>query len=129
MCARLRGAASMVARIEEALESAGLSLPKHGVISQLAESGEPLPLSELAERLCCVRSNLTQLMDRLEAEGLVERVDDPADRRIVRAARTPLGAERQAAGARELERVQAEFQASFSKEDRRVLDRLLAAMV
>lgn len=129
MFALLRAAASIEARLEEALESAGLSLPKHGVLSQLAEAGEPLPLSELAERLCCVRSNMTQLMDRLEAEGLVERVDDPADRRIVRAALTPLGAERQAAGARELERVQAEFQASFSKEDRRVLDRLLAAMV
>ena len=30
---------------------------------------EPLPLSQLAERCSCVRSNITQLVDRLEADG------------------------------------------------------------
>ena len=69
MFALLKAAAAIEARLEDALGSAGLSLPKLGVLSQLAEAGEPLPLSELAGRLSCVRSNMTQLMDRLEAEG------------------------------------------------------------
>lgn len=124
----LKAAGAIEERLESALDQAGLSLAKHGVLTQLAEAGEPLPLSELAERLSCVRSNMTQLMDRLEAEGLVERVDDPSDRRIVRAALTPLGAERQAEGAKALEQVQTEFQASLSEEDRVLLDRLLAAL-
>jgi DNA-binding MarR family transcriptional regulator len=128
MFAFLKAAGAIHTRLERALETAGLSLAKHGVLSHLAEAGEPLPLSELAGRLCCVRSNMTQLMDRLEAEGLVQRVDDPSDRRIVRAALTPLGAERQAAGERELEKVQAEFHASLSSADRAVLDRILAAI-
>src|SRR5262249_375934 len=51
----------------------------------------------------------TQLMDRLEAEGLVRRVDDPTDRRGVRAVVTPLGVERQAAGALRVQRAQEEF--------------------
>ena len=52
-------------------------------------------LSELASRMICVRSNITQLMGRLEADGLVQREEDPHDRRCVRATLTPLGRERQ----------------------------------
>ena len=35
----------------------------------------------LAERLTCAKSNVTQLVDRLEADGLVRRKLDPSDRR------------------------------------------------
>lgn len=115
-------------RLESALKRAGLSLAKHGVLSHLVRASEPLALSELAERMCCVRSNMTQLMDRLEAEGLVRRVEDPADRRVVRAELTPLGEERQAAGAREVETVQTEFESMLSEGDRAALDRLLAGL-
>ena len=79
------------ARLEAALEPLGLSLAKFGALAQLAAAGEPLPLSTLAERRACVRSNITQLVDRLEAEGLVKRSDDPRDRRSVRAELTDEG--------------------------------------
>ena len=61
---------------------------------------QPISLSELAEKLTCVRSNITQLVDRLEADGLVKRIDDPADRRAVPREVTRLGRERHAAGAK-----------------------------
>lgn len=51
----------------------------------------PITLWELAERLCCTRSNVTQLMNRLEAQRLVRRAPDPADRRSVRAEITEEG--------------------------------------
>ena len=89
--------------LEKALEQVGLSLAKYGVISKLAEAGEPLNLSTLAERCSCVRSNMTQLIDRLEDEGLVQRVADPQDRRAIRALLTPLGGQRHADGVRALE--------------------------
>jgi DNA-binding MarR family transcriptional regulator len=38
--------------------------------------------------MACVRSNITQLIDRMQAEGLVRRIPDPQDRRSVRAALT-----------------------------------------
>jgi len=78
---------------------------KLAALTHLVEAGEPVPLGELAEQCACVRSNITQLVDRLEADRLVERVDDPADRRSLRAAITPLGRERQAAGARKVQEV------------------------
>jgi DNA-binding MarR family transcriptional regulator len=49
--------------------------------------------------MACVKSNITQLVDRLEADGLVARVADSADRRCVRAAITDAGRERFERGA------------------------------
>jgi DNA-binding MarR family transcriptional regulator len=79
------------ARLEDALAEIGLSPGKVGVLHTLAEAREPLPLSELASCNKCVRSNVTQLVDRLEADGLVRRVDDPDDRRVTRALLTHEG--------------------------------------
>jgi len=85
----LATAEAVEARLEEAVKP--LSLAKLGVLRPLAEASEPLPLSELANLQHCVRSNITQLMDRLEKEGLVRRRPDPSDRRSVLAALTPAG--------------------------------------
>jgi len=73
------------ARLEEALAGVGLSIAKFEPLSVLVREDRPVSLSELAEKLTCVRSNVTQLVDRLEADGLVKRAADPADRRAVRA--------------------------------------------
>ena len=114
--------------LEEALARVGLSLAKFGALTHLMEAGEPLNLSECAKKMTCVRSNITQLMDRLEADGLVRRVDDPQDRRAVRAAVTPLGVERQAAGAKEVARVQAELAKTLNGMDHGALQHALSAI-
>jgi DNA-binding MarR family transcriptional regulator len=119
---------SVEQRLEAAMEEVGLSGAKFSALTHLIEAGEPLSLGECAKRMTCVRSNITQLMDRLEAEGLVKRVDDPNDRRGVRAVVTPLGIERQAAGAKQLAQVQKEFAKTFSATDRDALARALAAI-
>src|SRR6266516_3728317 len=85
----LEAAGVVEARLEAAVGP--LSLAKLGVLRPLVEAKQPLPLSELAERQHCVRSNITQLVDRLEKEGLVRRRADPTDRRSVLAALTPAG--------------------------------------
>ena len=113
----LHAAQAIGDQIEEALGSVGLSMAKHSALTQLAQAGEPLTLSELAARLSCVRSNITQLVDRLEADGLVRRVDDPADRRSIRAELTALGLEKQAAGMLEVERVQEEIASRLTSAD------------
>jgi DNA-binding MarR family transcriptional regulator len=53
----------------------------------------PISMRELAERLKSDPSNLTGLIDRLEARGLVERRPDPTDRRIKGLALTAAGAQ------------------------------------
>lgn len=43
---------------------------------------EPLPMGELAQRLNCDSSNVTGIVDRLEAHRLIERRPAPEDRRV-----------------------------------------------
>jgi DNA-binding MarR family transcriptional regulator len=87
----LDAARAVEARVERALADEGLSLAKLGALRHLALAEAPLTLSQLAERHCCGRSNVTALIDRLEADGYVERTVDPNDRRTVRAALTQSG--------------------------------------
>ena len=89
---RILGAArELESRVEAALDKIGLSAAKAGVLRTLAKAGEPLPLSEVAVCSKCVKSNVTQLVDRLEADGLVRRISDPDDRRVTRASLTHEG--------------------------------------
>ncbi|HCA88147.1 MAG TPA: MarR family transcriptional regulator [Streptomyces sp.] len=54
---------------------------------------QPLPMRALAGQLGCDASNITGLVDRLEAHGLVSRHLDPADRRIKNVVATEQGLE------------------------------------
>jgi DNA-binding MarR family transcriptional regulator len=114
-------------RVEAALESVGLSGPKYMTLEQLVRAGEPMSLSALADCRKCVRSNITQLVDRLEADGLVERVSDPVDRRAVLAAVTELGQRKFSAGTDAIRGVQAELAARVSTADRENFLRVLSA--
>ena len=99
---------SLEDRLQTAIEPFQLSLAKFGVLARLASAGQPISLRALAERCACVKSNITQLVDRLEAEGLVAREDDPEDRRSVRAVLTREGQKRHAAAARALKAAEQE---------------------
>lgn len=61
-------------------EQTGLS-PAQAHALQAITPDQPLAMSELAGRLRCDASNVTGLADRLEDAGLVERRQDPHDRR------------------------------------------------
>jgi DNA-binding MarR family transcriptional regulator len=115
----------MEAQLESALGQVGLSLAKFGVLAKLAEAGEPLALSSLADRCCCVRSNMTQLIDRLQTDKLVERVDDPTDRRSIKASLTPEGRSRYEDGARLLDEAERDVFARLADPERATLARLL----
>ncbi len=115
-------------RLEEALSAVKLSGPKAAALNVLVTQDRPVSLSELAEKLTCVRSNVTQLVDRMEAEGLVQRTDDPADRRGVRAQLTELGRERHAAGAKIVEAILTEVAQEMSCIDQALIKRALEAI-
>ena len=112
-------------RLEAALATVSLSPPKFAALSVLMAANQPLSLSELAAKLTCVRSNVTQLVDRLEADGLVKRTDDPSDRRGVRAEATALGRERQAAGLVVVNQIHDDVAKRLSDVDQSALKRAL----
>ena len=60
-------------------------------VLHLLEPGRPLPMGRLAGMLGCHASNVTGLVDRLEARGVVQRRPSADDRRIKVLALTPEG--------------------------------------
>jgi DNA-binding MarR family transcriptional regulator len=56
--------------------------PVQGIVLRRLDPNRPTPMNELAEALACDASNVTGLVDRLEARGLVERRAAPGDRRV-----------------------------------------------
>jgi DNA-binding MarR family transcriptional regulator len=102
--------------LEAVLEPVGLSFAKYRLLKELAKEPEAMPLSTLAERCACVRSNITQLVDRLEGEKLVTRTNDPRDRRSVRAELTAEGLERHRAGLEALQAAERALMARLSPE-------------
>jgi DNA-binding MarR family transcriptional regulator len=87
----LHAAYAAEAEVEAKLGAIGLSLAKLAALKALSDAGESLPLTQLADRLSCVKSNITQLVDRLEADGFVQRQADPNDRRARLATLTAAG--------------------------------------
>ena len=51
-------------------------------VLHLIEPGEPMPMGRLAETMGCDASNVTGLIDRLEARGFVQRQASAHDRRV-----------------------------------------------
>ena len=128
MWSLIEAARAVEAELEQALAEVQLSGAKLAALTHLVEAGEPVPLGELAEQCACVRSNITQLVDRLEADKLVRRVDDPADRRSLRAEITPLGRKRQAAGAQKVQEVRRRLGKALGEIDSVALQRALSQL-
>ena len=66
-----------------AMKSLGLSSPARILLATLEGAGEPLPHNELAERLFVTGASVTSIVDTLERKGLVRRVRQESDRRVV----------------------------------------------
>ena len=71
----------------------GLTLRWYDILVHLDED-DGLKMSELAERIIFSRSGLTNVIDRMESEGLVRRERPPQDRRVIQIFLTPAGSER-----------------------------------
>ncbi|KPI03195.1 transcriptional regulator, MarR family [Actinobacteria bacterium OK074] len=84
---------TVVARYHEEYEQAAAGHALTGAQARLLAllTLGPLPMRQVARKLKCEPSNVTGIVDRLEARGLVERRADPADRRVKLAAATPEG--------------------------------------
>jgi DNA-binding MarR family transcriptional regulator len=73
----------------------GLTLPAYECLVRLSEAADGrLRMSELATFATLTPSGLTRLIDKLVADGLVERLRCESDARVVYAAITPTGRQR-----------------------------------
>lgn len=124
----LRAAASLESQVEARLATIGLSLPKLAALHHLVSSGDSLPLGQLAERLSCVKSNVTQLVDRLESDGLVSREPDPNDRRSRLAVITSSGRRLYEQGVRIRQDAEQELFGVLTLDESRQLGELIAKL-
>jgi DNA-binding MarR family transcriptional regulator len=74
---------------DRAAQATGLSAAQACLLLQLRRGSRTM--GDLAVELVCDASNVTQLVGRLEARGLVARERDPADRRARRVSITAAG--------------------------------------
>lgn len=116
------------ARLDAACRSVHLTRAKFSALKVLAQSDVPVPLSQMAEHLFSVRSNATQMVDRLAAEGLVQRVFDPKDRRAVLAQITEEGRQRYDACRLAIREVEREILEQFGPEEREQFISLLSRL-
>jgi len=68
-----------------------LSAPQVHTLLALGHEGA-LAMGDLARRVAVTEKTITGLVDRLQRDGLVARVRDDADRRVIHVALTPRGA-------------------------------------
>jgi DNA-binding MarR family transcriptional regulator len=112
-------------RLEAEFAKVGLSGAWASVLYALGQAADPLSLGEVADRNRCVKSNITQLIDRLEADGLVRRVNDPDDRRVRRAALTVAGRKAYEDAMKVLESQELAVRDLLNPDETRVLTRVL----
>lgn len=88
--------ARVTRRLDEELQAAhGLSLAEYDALLQIAHApGRRVRMNVLAERVILSRSGITRLVDRLEADGSVERIACATDARGQEAVLTEAGLDR-----------------------------------
>jgi DNA-binding MarR family transcriptional regulator len=113
--------------VDARMAASGLSLARTKVLEVLARRS-PLSQSALAEALDQAPRSVTQSVEALEREGLVERSTSPDDRRSKLVALTPAGAKAVAAGSAAGQDVLRDIFGSIGAEDLALLDKLLNAI-
>ena len=86
----LRAGKCVLARVEPRLSAAGLTVTQLGVLEAVLHKG-PLTQRSLVRKVLTSAGNLTDVIDKLEARGLVRRCRSATDRRVVTVDLTPAG--------------------------------------
>ncbi len=86
----LRAGKAVLARVEPQLAAHGLTPTQLGVLEAILHKG-PLTQRDLVRKVLTSAGNLTDVIDKLAARGLVSRQRSAADRRTVTVGLTPAG--------------------------------------
>src|SRR5947199_2189351 len=88
----MRAQQVLLARLNDVLRPFGLTFPRYEALMLLSFTRRgALPLGKIGERLQVHRTSVTNIIDKLEADGLVRRVPHAEDRRATLAEITDEG--------------------------------------
>jgi DNA-binding MarR family transcriptional regulator len=102
------------------LAARGLTMWGYVALNRLARGPAPRQLA-LAEAMAYDKTRLIALLDALEADGLITRAPDPADRRARVVELTPAGRRRHAATVADIRAMEEEFLAELGAAERETL--------
>jgi DNA-binding MarR family transcriptional regulator len=128
----LQAHARLTRRLDDELRAAhGLSLGEYDALIQLAAApSRRLRMSVLADRVLLSRSGITRLVDRLVADGMVERSTCVTDARGAEAALTRAGLDRlRGASATHLDGVRRYFLETIDTADQHAIERGLGRVI
>lgn len=117
--------------MEEEIKSQGLpALEIYDVLWTLEQAAEhTLRLNELGEKVFIAKFNITRICDKLEEQGLIEKLKCPEDKRGVHARLTPAGVElRQKTWAVYGKLIEEKFSQKLSCDDHQNLIRILGKL-
>lgn len=120
----MAAARSLRRRFAAALEEYDVTPAQSRALHVVAEHGVARP-SAIAERLRIAPRSATEVIDALEARGLVRREPDPGDRRATRVVPTEEGTRLSAVLGHTRRHESEELLAGLSAHDRAELDRIL----
>jgi DNA-binding MarR family transcriptional regulator len=123
--------ARLFRRLDEELRlEHALSLPEYETLLQIAQAPDRrMRMSQIASRVLLSKSGVTRLVDRLVADGFVERSQCSSDARGAEAGLTPAGLERlRAASTTHLRGIERYFLAAVEADDLVVLGRMMESI-
>ncbi len=129
---RLGRVAGLLEReIARVLGQHDLAIADFDVLATLRRAGPPHRLNptHFAKALMLTSGTITNRLDRLAARGLIERLDDPSDRRGTLVALTPKGKSLVDAAVGDHVENETRLLAGLSKTERADLDRLLRKLL
>ena len=109
-------------------EEFATTLPRFDLMAQLERHRAGLKMNELSRLLMVTGGNITAIVDQLEKEGQVERLDDSADRRAFRIRLTRSGEKSFTEMARAHEQWVVELLAGLTRKEHDELLKLLAKL-
>jgi DNA-binding MarR family transcriptional regulator len=125
----LRASRTVEVELRERLRTGfAMTLPKFDVMAALDRQPTGVTMTELSRFLMVSNGNVTGIVDRLVADGLVVRLAHEGDRRATFVRLTPKGAQRFHAMARAHEGWVNEILAGFSPDDTETLITLLGSI-
>ncbi len=124
-----RAARLMRTRLDERLAPLGLTQAKWLILLYLSRDGGRKPQKELAEIVGVEGPTVVRVLDGLERLGLIERRDQPADRRSKDVCLTPRASELVAEIRRITDAFRQDMWAGLSDEDMAVCGRVLETVI
>ena len=113
---------------DKAFGTVDLRLTEFSVLQQLSESG-PTPMVRLSDENLVTKAAVTAIIDAMEKKGLVRRVRDSSDRRVVNIQMTPAGKKLFAVARRRHQAVVNGFVSTLEPDEVRVLVRSFEKLI